>query len=187
MGFKEALTLKSYGKHFNNSLVFNLHPDKDIYMGKSRKKGRLRQSIKVFCNGNLHLTGFKSLENALYIGEVFATMLEIMHGGDGLSDWYVIKGHKVQLVNFCYTYSDCAIGGKVLNLEELHGLMKVCGQYYCIFNNERYSGLIIKAPDFKILVFDSGSIILCLTDENMLLSAYTYINDFLKKNKDVLL
>ena len=79
LGREDAIDIKK-GKHFNNSLLFNI-----ILNGRDSK-----QSVKLFCNGNLHITGFKTLIDILEVADVFATMFEIMHGESGMTGMFCV-------------------------------------------------------------------------------------------------
>jgi TATA-box binding protein (TBP) (component of TFIID and TFIIIB) len=70
-----------------------------------------------------------------------------------------------------------------LDLQGLHRLIVEKSDYYSVFNNERYSGVVIKAPEFTVLVFDSGNIILtAITTIEQIKSAYMYMHNFMKTN-----
>jgi TATA-box binding protein (TBP) (component of TFIID and TFIIIB) len=172
MGKEDAIEIKKKGKHFNNSLVFNI-----MINGRGSK-----QSVKVFCNGSLHITGFKTLLEVLEVAEVFATIFEILDGGSGIDDIYSIKEYKVQLINIYYQTQGLT-SEQGLDLQGLHRLIVEKSDYYSVFNNERYSGVVIKAPEFTVLVFDSGNIILtAITTIEQIRSAYMYMHNFMKTN-----
>lgn len=152
-------------KNFSNSLVFKF-PSKD-------SRGKQQKAIKVFCNGSLHVTGYNDLEKAMYMAEIFATFLEIIEGGDGLQEAFKICAFTIQTINICYKL-DIRQDMKI-NLGALASILQSTCSYYVSFNTDQYVGLVIKSPDFQILVFESGSIILtCVKDVPMIDKAFWF-------------
>lgn len=173
-----AVILKKDGVNFNNSIVFKL-PSR----GENTKGKKLQQAIKVFCNGNLHITGFKTLSDVIDIAEIFATMFELIDGGDGVSDVYTIKDFNVQLINAYY--STQVPEGKMIALDILYPLMQEYSSYYTSYNNDHYAGVIIKSPDFTVMVFQSGNVILSsLTSATQLQQAFEFMQGFFDKHSD---
>lgn len=173
-GSIDNLTLSTSAKkrNFSNSLVIkcsNILTDHDTII-----KGI---AAKIFCNGNIHVTGAKSTQDAYYLGEVLATLLEIIHGGSGLSDQYKILDFDVQMINYYFT-NPSPPPSTLIDLAMLHSKLQENTPYYAQYNTERYSGVIVKAPRYTYLIFDSGNVILSLQDPKDLKEAYTYICDF---------
>lgn len=150
-GDAHAVTLKRKGKHFNNSLLFSI-PNHQEDTPKKRQ-----QSVKVFCNGNLHITGYKTLHKALEMADVFATMFELVLGGNGVEEWFRVHEYDVQLINFYYKLG--IMDAHILDLKRMHAILTKHFDFYCSYNNDHYSGVIVKAPSFSVLIFESGNII----------------------------
>jgi TATA-box binding protein (TBP) (component of TFIID and TFIIIB) len=173
MGSTEAIQIKPRGrkgKTFSNCVICKL-PTQET----SEKHIR---AVKVFCNGGLHITGFKSISDSLYIAEVFATLFEIINGGSGLDDEFTIKEFSIQMINVCYNLPQVS-PNQILNLNTLYTKLKSLTTYYVQFNNDHYAGVIVKAPAFSILIFESGSVIFtALTSSSQLANAFNFITDF---------
>jgi TATA-box binding protein (TBP) (component of TFIID and TFIIIB) len=124
---------------FHNALVFNVG----------------NQSVKLFCNGNIHITGVKQLYDAQHIGDMFMTILGIVYGK--LGHFSVVR-YDIQLINVGINLH---IGvDTVLNLSVLIMCLKERGSFYTSYNTERHSGVIVKAPTFSVLIFESGNVII---------------------------
>jgi TATA-box binding protein (TBP) (component of TFIID and TFIIIB) len=163
MGCKEAITIRTKSVSFNNSVMFSIKTN-DTHT----------QVVKVFCNGNLHITGMKSVSDGLYISEVFATMFELIIGENGLNNTYQITDFTVQLINFYFNIS--LPSAKVICLCTLSKLITANTGFYCQYNNEHHPGVIIKCIGYTILVFETGNILLsAITLPSQLLEAHTFI------------
>lgn len=171
-GAKDSIVV-SNKKKFSNSIIFkcnNIPTEEDGYV-------LLKQAVKVFCNGSLHITGVKDIKDAIYLAEVFLTMLELMYGGDGLSHMFAITGFEVQLMNF-YFKLPSMLNGFVLQLVEVRNCLRQTTNYSVSYNNERHAGVIIRSPTFSLLVFDTGNVILCsIKDSSQLREAKDFIED----------
>lgn len=144
----------SHKKNFNNSIIFKCEkvPTNTGVLDK--------QAVKVFCNGSLHITGVKDINDAFYLAEVFLTMLELIYGGSGGMYMFHVTGFEVQLMNFYFTLSGVS-ENKVLDLTKVYHHIQKNSNYSVSYNNEHHAGVIVRAPDFVVLVFDSGNVIIC--------------------------
>ena len=152
-GDKNSITTSSK-RPFNNAVVFNcrkIYTDDGTLLEK--------QAVKVFCNGNIHITGVKNVLDALYLGDVFVTMLEIMYGGDGMSSMFTFTRFDVQLVNLYFQVPLPSVK-QVLDLRKVKDVLQKTTPYYVCYNTERHAGVIVKATDFTLLIFDSGNVII---------------------------
>ena len=160
--------MKRSGKrNFNNSVVFKL-PD-----------GKLQQAVKIFCNGSLHITGYKSVKRALEISDMFSTLFELVQGGSGIEGRYVISRFDIQLVNLCCVHPMVKAdqGIRKINLQSFHKILKKYSDFYVTFDTDRYAGVVMKAPRFTIMVFESGSIIVTSVRKGVdIRDAYAYID-----------
>jgi len=160
-GMEGVLFSPTNTKNFSNSLVFKF------------PSGKQQKAIKVFCNGSLHITGYNDLQKAMYMAEVFAAFLELIEGGDGLQDTFHIREYAIQTINICYKLEISQ--DMKINLGVLASLLQKTCNYYISFNTDQYVGLVIKAPNFQVLVFESGSVILtCVKDVPMIEMAFWF-------------
>lgn len=164
LGAEDKLYISNTRKSFNNCVVFK-------YQGS--------QAVKVFCNGNLHITGVKSLMDAMDIGEIFTTLLELVYDGTGVDDVFKVVRFDVQLVNFCYKFKEIA-PKDVLCLGALLKALRKHTPFYVSHNSEHHAGVILKAPSFTVIIFESGNIILSsLKTAEQLKEAHSFILDFM--------
>lgn len=158
---------------FNNSIVFkcrNVPTEDGTVLDK--------QAVKVFCNGNVHITGVKRIQDALYLGDVFVTMIELMYGGDGLSKMFSFKSFDVQLINL-YFQVPLSLSDKVLDLVKVKEYLQRETPYYVCYNTERHAGVIVKAVEFTLLVFDTGNVIISSIKRP---SQLAVVRDFIKEH-----
>lgn len=142
MGKEDAVVVKN-NKNFNNSVVL-----------KAGKK-----ATKVFCNGCLHVTGYNTIADVFEIGEVLGAAFEIIEGGNGLGEWYKVVGFDVQMINACWKVPEMP-DGMILALDVLESKLREVTAWHCSFNSDMYSGVILSAVEFKLLVFESGCVII---------------------------
>jgi TATA-box binding protein (TBP) (component of TFIID and TFIIIB) len=156
---------------FSNCVVFKIPGE-----------GKLQQAVKVFCNGSIHVTGYKSILKAFEVCEIFAVLFDLIEGGNGIDERYVIKKLDVQLVNICFVHP-LVLKGMKINLHKLYDIIKKLNQYYVTFDTDRYAGVVIKAPKYTVMVFESGSIIITsVTKFADIREAYFYIDDIFIKH-----
>ena len=142
---------------FNNSLIF---------------KCRGKEAVKVFTNGNMHMTGIKDLMDAVCLADVFAAMIKSYGASPDFS--FVI-----QLANFCHTLADIAPSSK-LDLGKLESHLRSRTPYATFYNTERHAGVIMRAPAFTLLTFESGkTIISSVTTPEELKEAGDFIKEHL--------
>lgn len=184
-GDEECLTLKTKGAHFNNSLVFKTKSSKTkssktkSNTKKNTKKDILSQAIKVFCNGSLHITGYKCLQDSLDAADVFSTLIELVEGGSGLSDMYNVIDFNIQLINLYYVIPQINNNIQVINLDIFHELLSKYSEYYTSYNNDHYAGILLKSPSFTLMIFESGNVIISsVTTAKGIKNAYEYISKF---------
>lgn len=146
-------------KSFHNSIIFKTNGVPTETDGVSTKILK-KQSIKLFCNGNIHITGVKDVRDALYLADVFITILEIAYGGNGMGNMFPMQKYDIQLINFYFDIPSMLKDEYVLDLNKvLDELTKnIC--YYVSYNTERHAGIIVKALDFTIMIFESGSVLI---------------------------
>lgn len=171
-GNKQSIEI-SNKKQFNNSIIFkcnNIPTEEDGHILD-------KQAVKVFCNGSLHITGVKNIKDALYLAEIFTTMIELVYGGDGISDMFRVVGFEIQLVNLYFRLPGI-VDGKVLTLVEVLKYLRKNTEYAVSYNNERHAGIIIRSPTFSLLIFDTGNVIICSIKEvSQLMEAKEFIKE----------
>lgn len=173
-GNKKSIEI-SDKKQFNNSIIFkcnNIPVDNDGHFLD-------KQAVKVFCNGSLHITGVKNIKDALYLAEVFTTMIELIYGGDGVSDMFKILEYDIQLMNFYFKLPGM-VDGKVLRLVDVLNYLRNNTKYAVSYNNERHAGIIIRSPTFSLLIFDTGNVIVCsIKETSQLVEAKVFVQNIL--------
>lgn len=173
-GNKSSIAI-STKKQFNNSIIFkcnNIPTEEDGYVLD-------KQAVKVFCNGSLHITGVKNIKDALYLAEIFVTMIELIYGGNGVSGMFKIVGFEVQLINL-YLKLQGMMDDKsnVLLLVDVLKKLRETTTYSVSYNNERHAGVIVRSPTFSILIFDTGNVIICSIKESSdLIEAKQFLQD----------
>jgi TATA-box binding protein (TBP) (component of TFIID and TFIIIB) len=185
-GNKDSITI-SNKKLFNNSIIFKCSKIPTEEDGYTLEK----QAVKVFCNGSLHITGVKNIKDALYLAEIFTTMIELMYGADGLSNMFTVVDFEIQLMNFYFKLPGM-VHGTVLKLVDVLKYLRQKTEYAVSYNNERHAGIIIRSPSFSLLIFDTGNVIICsIKEPSQLLEAKQFIQDklftltdFYKMNKE---
>lgn len=170
-GVQDGLSLKTKGAHFNNSLVF-----------KTKTNKKLTQAIKVFCNGSLHITGFKNVQDALDAADVFSTLIEIAEGGTGISNMYNVIEFKIQLINLYYVIPQITPKKQRIQLSVFHETLSEYSTFYTSYNNDHYAGVLLKSPTFTIMAFESGNIIISsVTTAQEIAVAFKYITEFISQ------
>lgn len=144
-------------------------------------------SIKVFSNGNLHMTGVKSFCEALGWAEKVSDFLGHMFGRV-----YHIDSFNVQLINGCFGLT---LDDSQLCLNTLQSL--VPKDYSTVFQPDAHPGLRIKysdasssSPDKKasIIVFRSGKVLVnAFLSGRHLLGCYNFITDIINNNRQTIL
>lgn len=169
------------GVFFNSQIFIMLEHDEAI--DKIRKV-----SIKCFTNGTLHITGVRAMHRAYEIAQMFCMLLELIEGGNGLSDVYTIKGHSVQLINVHVNLQQpCDNLHQSINLIHVNDILQKKTLHHTTYNNDRHSGVNVKFLTSNmvyvtILIFDSGNILLCgiksITDFK---EAFDFLMEFIEQ------
>jgi TATA-box binding protein (TBP) (component of TFIID and TFIIIB) len=152
---------KSQKKSFYNSVTFNIN----------------NLSIKIFSNGNIHITGRSDIDNSINLVERLLKELGI--------DASIID-FDIQLINTNYKINH-NIKLNILN-EEIN---KLQDNVFSSYDLERHMSVKIKLKiedrNISIMVFYTGSILITgIKKPNELLKSFNFINDFLNKNYDKL-
>lgn len=114
-------------------------------------------SVKVFSNGKLHLTGVKTIEQAV---DVASDILSFVANFTGeISD---STSFTPQLIN--YRLKVEFTSEQVLCLKTIYDFVTTRYTFTCLFNNEHHPGVRIKF-DFQnhvstVLIFESGSVLI---------------------------
>jgi TATA-box binding protein (TBP) (component of TFIID and TFIIIB) len=171
----EALQMKTKGKNFSNSVVFKYNFPPNPSSSKA---------VKVFCNGSLHLTGFKNIEDALEAADIFATLLELVAGGSGVTDMYNVTTFTIQLINAYYKIPQVSEKHQII-MDEYYTLLSKYTEFYTSYNSDHYAGIMLKTPEFSVMTFYSGSIIISsISTPKQLEQAIIYISTFTDKHID---
>lgn len=148
-------------KNFNNSVVLKIN----------------KQAIKVFKNGSLHITGFKTVKDTIEVCDIVSTFLELVHGGSGGSGTYQICSFDIQLINVCFQMH--MENKRKLNLMKVYEALRSHCQYYISFDTDRYAGVVLTCPQYKIMTFESGNIIItAVKTASQIEEAFLYIHTF---------
>jgi TATA-box binding protein (TBP) (component of TFIID and TFIIIB) len=159
-------------RHFHNALVFkcqNIITDFKTTIKKA--------AVKVFCNGKMHITGVKSPIEAIYLADVFSSYIDITLGGDGISNVFAIDDYDIQMINFC---TKTPPPNSHISLQGLFESLKQNLPFYCTYNTDKHPGVIMKAPNFNFIFFESGSVMVSLSDIDNLPEASRYLEDIFK-------
>ena len=152
---------KSQNKSFYNSVTFNIN----------------NLSIKIFSNGNIHITGYSDIDNSINLVEKLLKELDIEAS---------VIDFDIQLINTNYKVKH-NIKLNILN-EEIN---KLQDNVFSSYDLERHMSVKIKFKiedrNISIMVFYTGSILITgIKTPNELLKSFNFINYFLNKNYDKL-
>lgn len=162
-------------KLFLNCVIFTLNiPD---------TKGVV--SVKCFTNGNLHITGVKSIRMALTVAESFCMFFSLIDDAESIVPSYSVQDFTVQLINAHFAL-DVENGG--LKLDKLFKLLLEKTEHLSMYNSDRHAGVMVKMlmdnmKTVTIIVFDTGNILICAfcSSEEYLL-AWQFITSFISKH-----
>jgi TATA-box binding protein (TBP) (component of TFIID and TFIIIB) len=155
-------------KKFNNCIIVKCIGDRNI-------------TVKIFSNGNLHMTGAKSAEMAMFYGHLFCNSLSQL-----FSQSFCITLLTIQLINACCRFnldSDVVLSLNAFKkyVSESRDLPNVV----CFYNNDQHAGLRIKIPYQRpngtthtstCIVFSSGSVLFnAFLSGNELEHAYSFV------------
>jgi len=156
-------------------------------------------AVKVFSNGNLHMTGVKSIASALQLAMEISSFLSSMVATNGVEIVYSLETFMIQMMNCCFKielpegYSIC--------LKTLHNILMKNNDFLCIYNNDHHAGLRIKfITDVKkcpvgknnsscsIIIFHNGNVLInaFMTGIDMI-KAVTFVVDTLNEQSSVVL
>jgi TATA-box binding protein (TBP) (component of TFIID and TFIIIB) len=137
-------------------------------------------AIKIFRNGNLHITGAKSINLAYDNAQTVANMLR--EYDTKTCNLYEILSYKIQLMNGCVKM---LLDGEMgICLKTLHSLLCEKSSHFCIFNNDHHPGIRMKfkhhsGRSSSVMVFQGGSILFnALLSGDELIEAYQFIIGF---------
>jgi TATA-box binding protein (TBP) (component of TFIID and TFIIIB) len=152
---------KSLKKSFYNSVTFNIN----------------NLAIKIFSNGNIHITGYSDIDNSINLVQELLKELEIEAS---------IVDFDIQLINTHYKVN-YNINLNILK-EEIN---KIQNNVFASYDLERHMSVKIKLKignrNTSIMVFYTGSILISgIKDPIELLTSFNFINDFLNKHRDKL-
>ena len=163
-------------KKFNNCIIVKCTGDRNV-------------TVKIFSNGNLHMTGAKSAEMAMFYGELFCNCLSQLLGHSFYTTLLTI-----QLINACCRFSlDRDI---VLSLNAFKNSVSE-NDVVCFYNNDQHAGLRIKIPfespsgtihTSTCIIFSSGSVLFnAFLSGTELEHAYSFITGvFLHHKADIM-
>lgn len=159
---------------FHNCVVFslcNLIPDDESRV----------IAVKCFTNGNLHITGVKEVTFAMDVAMSLCMLYGIV-----FKDTYSITSYDIQLINahflfdFGFTYH--------FNLQTLHNLVIKETEHFCMYNNDRHAGVIIKLltdsmTSVSVIIFESGNVLLCaFRNSHEFNVAWEFVMNFVEKH-----
>lgn len=151
-----------------------------LFVPKNRKV-----SIKVFSNGNLHMTGVKTIREALEWGERLGDFLQKC-----LGQVFRISAFNVQLINGCFALP-IQTENSQLCLNTLQEL--VPKEYPTIFQPDAHPGLRIKYMDgtkkkASIILFRSGKVLMnAFLNGRDLLECYNFLMNIFDEAKENIL
>ena len=161
------LVLKEGGRRggsFNNCLIFTFK-DEETESNKT---------IKVFSNGRLHVTGAKSLCEAVTFGEFFQTLLKQMGMCDGDGKGVAVGDVIVNMINMTFQYA--------YHID----LDKVCGLLGCgaIYDQNRHPGVIFKLVGIgTVIFFRTGAIIMTgVKNGDQAFEAHVFVTSFMREH-----
>ena len=133
-------------------------------------------AIKVFSNGNLHMTGVSSVKCALETAEQVCEILGKNHK---------VIDYQIMLINCCFRY---ALEDKIVSLHNFYKCLLRDSKYFCVLNSDTHAGLRIKVnygPELhtsSIIVFQNGNVLVnAFVSGDELIHAFTYLSDCFKK------
>lgn len=152
---------KSNKKSFYNCITFNIN----------------NLAIKIFSNGNIHITGLSDIDNSINLVEKLLKELNIEAS---------IVDFDIQLINTNYKINN-NINLNILK-EEIN---KLSNNAFASYDLERHMSVKIKFKveerNTTIMVFYTGSILISGIKKPIeLLKSFNFINNFLNKHSDKL-
>lgn len=116
-------------------------------------------SVKLFSNGNLHITGVRYVVDALVYSKDIIQLLDDVFD----TNVYEIVDFDVQLMNSCFKFT--LPNNQLIGLKTFHSILLDTTSHLCIFNNDQHAGLRIKVLNevchkTSIIVFESGNVLI---------------------------
>lgn len=157
-----------------------------------------RVSIKIFRNGNLHLTGVQCVTKALDYGEQMCSVIQAF-----ASEQLAIQGFDIQLINGAFKFA--LPDNRAFCMENMYCLLKqklteptynASGYHIvvdCLFNSDYHSALKIKfffknsnnSSTTTVSIFTTGSILIqSFRNGHQLLFVYDFVHKFVSENFD---
>lgn len=160
-------------KKFNNCTIV-----------KCKRSEGEKVTIKIFSNGNLHMTGAKTVFMAVEYGNLLCRCFEqLFHQS------FEIQTFSIQLVNATCKFD---VGNdSVISLSTFRDIVQECDMQ-CFYNNDVHAGLRIKLPytqtstphQSTVILFSTGSLLfnafLCGKE---LLNAYNIITNLFSQHR----
>jgi len=140
------------------------------------------KGVKIFSNGQIHITGVKSVTEALECGRVVYEA--IGRSPESITDF------TVQLINGHFKF---IIGDdKFVKLSKLHEFCVKETTYMCRYFPENHAGLLVRIPFdddsgriSTVVFFESGSVLInAFTKGDELKKAYDFATTFIDKHAD---
>jgi TATA-box binding protein (TBP) (component of TFIID and TFIIIB) len=170
---------KSGGSCFYNCVLLS----QKRVVQKDNKKGSETMAIKVFSNGNLHMTGVKSISMALQQAEMVRELMGLVYE----NDVFEIVEHDVLMVNGYFKLN--LPQGSFVCLKTLYDLLCNDSKHFCMFNNDQHAGVMIKmlqnngSSKVSVMVFDSGNILIsAFVNGSQAIAAYEFVTQFIQTN-----
>ena len=170
----------SVTKKFNNCIIVKCTGDRNV-------------TVKIFSNGNLHMTGTKSADMAMSYGQLFCCCLSELFGQS-----FCITSLTIQLINACCRFNldfDAVLSSNAFQncVSESRDIPDVL----CLYNNDHHAGLRVKIPyqvsngsihTCTCIIFSSGSVLFnAFLSGKELVHAYNFITRIFLQNKAMLI
>lgn len=120
------------------------------YMNEFKKK----RCFKIFCNGNIHITGYNDMSSMDSELLLLYTFLHTFTGRCSPANLSIVD-QTVHMINLSFKIS------KSLNLTDLEKAIKIFSHgWSSVYEPDIYCALILHTALFKAIVFKTGSVIL---------------------------
>lgn len=164
-------------KTFHNCTIFKCFNSSD----------NIKVTIKVFSNGNLHLTGVKSVSMAMDYGNLFCKCLGQLFGQQ-----FNIDSFTIQLVNATCKFN--LQPDTVISLSSFKDIVQKVPSHdfeediQCFYNNDVHAGLRIKLPYLghksTVILFATGSVLFnAFLSGNELVYAYNFVTHYFRQHQ----
>jgi TATA-box binding protein (TBP) (component of TFIID and TFIIIB) len=144
-------------------------------------------AVKLFSNGNLHITGVRYITDALVCSQDIIQLLDNVFD----INVYEIVDFDVQLMNSClkFTLPD----KRLISLKAFHSILLDSTPHLCIFNNDQHAGLRIKVLNehchkTSIIVFESGNVLInAFVTATELFESFSLIANYIQTHSKAIL